>query len=76
MEKFLSKTYDIGDSVKWKWGEGWGRGQIKERFTDKTSITIKGTEVTRDASADNPAYLIEQQDGDQVLKSDSELESD
>lgn len=29
--------------------------------------------MTRNADADNPAYLIEQDDGSQVLKSESEL---
>ncbi|MGB5643454.1 MAG: DUF2945 domain-containing protein, partial [Gammaproteobacteria bacterium] len=37
------------------------------------SKTLKGSEIVRNADADNPAYLIEQDDGDQVLKSDSEL---
>ena len=35
--------------------------------------TIAGTEVVRDADEDNPAYLVEQDDGDRVLKSESEL---
>ena len=35
--------------------------------------TIKGNEVTRNATDDDPAYLIEQEDGDRVLKSGSEL---
>jgi len=42
-------------------------------FTERVSRTIKGNEVTRNATEDDPAYLIEQDDGDQVLKSHSEL---
>jgi hypothetical protein len=42
-------------------------------FTEHVSRTIKGSEVTRNASDDNPAYLIEQDDDDRVLKSHSEL---
>jgi hypothetical protein len=34
---------------------------------------MKGTTVTRAADRNNPAYLIEQEDGDAVLKSHSEL---
>ena len=34
---------------------------------------IKGSKVSREASKDDPAYLIEQEDGDEVLKSHSEL---
>lgn len=72
----MSKAYETGKSVKWKWGEGWGRGEVKEVFTQDVTRTIKGTEVNRNASADDPAYLIEQDDGDRVLKGHSELESD
>lgn len=64
---------DVGDSVSWKWGQGKASGTVKKIYTQKITRTIKGTEVTRDADDDNPAYLIEQEDGDQVLKSDSEL---
>ena len=66
-------TYNQGDKVEWNWGDGTGTGTVQESFTEKVTRTIKGTEVTRDADADNPAYLIEQEDGDRVLKSESEL---
>ncbi|MEL6416066.1 MAG: DUF2945 domain-containing protein [Pseudomonadota bacterium] len=66
-------SYAKGADVQWEWGNGIGTGRIKERYTDKVTKTIKGTNVTRDASEGNPAYLIEQEDGDEVLKSHSEL---
>ncbi len=68
-------AYDIhiGDAVEWNWGSGTGRGTVKERFTDQVTKTIAGSEITRNASEPEPAYLIEQDDGDQVLKSASEL---
>lgn len=72
----MADGYSVGDDVKWKWGDGYGRGTVKERFTSKVSRSIDGTEVTRNASDDDPAYLIEQDDGDRVLKSHSELEKD
>ena len=62
-----------GQFVEWKWGNGTARGKVEEHFTDRVTRTIKGSEVTRNADADNPAYLIEQDDGDRVLKSQSEL---
>jgi Hypervirulence associated proteins TUDOR domain len=34
---------------------------------------IKGQKITRIASRDEPAYLVRQDDGDEVLKSASEL---
>lgn len=70
----MSKQYSTGDKVRWKWGDGWGEGRVTERFTSSVTRTIDGTEVKRDASEDEPAYLIEQDDGDKVLKSHSELQ--
>lgn len=70
----MADNYNVGDKVKWEWGDGYGEGEVEERFTDKVTRTIDGTEVSRDASDDDPAYLIEQEDGDRVLKSHSELQ--
>ena len=66
-------AYREGDRVEWDWGDGTGTGKVTQVYTRKITKTIKGTDVTRDASEDDPAYLIEQSDGDEVLKSDSEL---
>lgn len=66
--------FSTGDKVKWDWGNGQGEGEIVERYTSKVTKTIKGADVTRDASSNEPAFLIEQGDGDRVLKSGSELD--
>jgi hypothetical protein len=62
-----------GTRVAWSWGQGTATGVIRERFTAKVTRTIKGAEITRNATAKDPAYLIEQDDGDTVLKSRAEL---
>lgn len=62
-----------GSKVRWTWGAHEAQGKIIERFTTRVTRTIKGTEVTREASRKEPVYLIEQYDGDRVLKSRSEL---
>ncbi len=67
-------AYKKGDEVTWKWGSGSASGKVQEKFTKKVTRTIKGNEITRNATDDEPAYLIEQEDGDKVLKSESELE--
>lgn len=69
-------NYSVGDKVKWKWGNGWGRGEVADRFTERVTRNIKGSEVVREASEDEPAYLIVQADGDEVLKGHSELSND
>ncbi len=66
-------AYAKGDTVEWTWGRGTATGAVQESFTERVTRTIKGTEVTRDADDGNPAYLIQQDDGDRVLKSESEL---
>ncbi|MGV3652201.1 MAG: DUF2945 domain-containing protein [Devosia sp.] len=68
-------TYRKGTEVSWSWGKGTARGKIEESFTDEVTRTIKGKEITRKASKDEPAYLIRQEDGDMVLKSQSEIET-
>jgi hypothetical protein len=70
----MAHDIHVGDEVRWNWGSGTGTGTVKERFTSKVTRTIEGSEITRDASDDEPAYLIEQDDGDRVLKSVTELD--
>ncbi len=66
-------SYSEGTKVEWNWGSGTGTGEVTKIYTQKITLKIKGTEVTRDASDDEPAYRIQQQDGDEVLKSHTEL---
>ena len=67
-------TFNVGDEGTWEWGTGTASGSVKERFESDVTRTIKGSEITRNASADEPAFLIEQDDGDEVLKSITEIE--
>lgn len=71
----MSDTFRKGQRVVWEWGSGTATGKIKERYARKVTCTIKGSKITRNGDADNPAYLIEQEDGDAVLKLSSELKS-
>lgn len=68
-------AYHEGDTVKWNWGGGQGSGTVTKVYTRKITLKIKGQDITRDADDENPAYRIEQEDGDEVLKKHSELES-
>ena len=69
------RSFSVGSEVSWNWGEGIAQGVVKEVYKEKVARVIKGSEVTRNASGENPAYLVEQSDGDKVLKSHSELEA-
>lgn len=63
----------VGSKVEWHWGKGTAAGRIVERFERRVSRTLKGKRIARNGTADNPAFLIEQEDGDRVLKRGSEL---
>lgn len=65
--------YRKGAKVTWNWGPGTAEGKVAESFTGDVERTIKGKTIKRKASKEEPAYLIEQEDGDRVLKSHSEL---
>ncbi|UWR21942.1 DUF2945 domain-containing protein [Sulfitobacter sp. S190] len=65
--------YSEGDKVEWDWGNGTGTGKVQKTYTQKITRKIKGSEVTRDGSEDDPALFIEQEDGDEVLKLSSEV---
>jgi hypothetical protein len=62
-----------GSKVEWKWGANTAEGKVKEKFEKPVQRTIKGTKVKRNASKEEPAFLIEQEDGGRVLKGESEL---
>lgn len=65
--------YEKGTRVSWRWGAYTAKGCISRIFEQDVSRTIKGSDVKRTASADEPAYMIVQEDGARVLKSHSEL---
>lgn len=63
-----------GTKVKWKWGNGTAEGKVVETYDKKVTKTIKGSKITREGSKDEKALYIKQDDGDHVLKSESEVE--
>lgn len=63
-----------GTEVKWNWGSGTATGTVEETFGRKVTRTLKGSEITRNGTAEDPALLIVQDDGDRVLKLASEVE--
>lgn len=69
----MSDMFRKGQTVSWNWSGGTATGKIKDRYERKVTRKIKGSEITRNGDADNPAYLIEQEDGDEVMKLASEL---
>lgn len=65
--------YETGERLAWDWGDGTGTGKVEDVFTCRVTMSLQGSDVTRNATADEPAYLVRQDDGDEVLKSHSEV---
>ena len=63
-----------GTIVQWNWASGTAKGKVVETYTEKVIKTIKGTKVTRNGEKGNKALYIKQDDGDHVLKSESEVQ--
>lgn len=63
-----------GTEVSWSWGQGRAEGTISEVHTERITRTEKGSEIVRNGTDDNPAYVITQDDGTELLKLDSEVQ--
>jgi hypothetical protein len=63
-----------GSTVSWAWGQHRAEGKVTAIHHETVRRTIKGTEITKHGSDENPAYEIEQEDGAPVLKLRSEVE--
>ena len=72
----MATSYSTGEHVKWKWGNGYGRGKVVERHTETIERTLDGSDVKRKGSDDDAALVIEQDDGQKVLKLESEVSKD
>jgi hypothetical protein len=64
----------IGDRVRWDGDTGAQQGAVSEIVTESVIRSLQGEEVTRHGTPDNPALIIEQEDGRAVMKLASEVE--
>ncbi len=63
-----------GTTVEWEWGTGKAKGEVKEIYNSEIEKKIKGSNIKRKGTESDPAYLIETEDGDEVLKLKSEVQ--
>ncbi|MEJ7774962.1 MAG: DUF2945 domain-containing protein [Nocardioidaceae bacterium] len=63
-----------GSEVSWQWGGSTATGKVVEVHRARVTRTLGGSEITRNGSDEDPAYVIEQADGARVLKLQSEVE--
>lgn len=65
--------FKIGAKIQWKWLGRPILGVVKEVHTEKITRTIKGKQIVRKGSKENPAYVVESEAGNTALKLGSEL---
>lgn len=69
----MTKRISAGDTVNWKYGKGKAAGKVQSCKAKQSTIKSKGTQITRNGNAENPACIIVQKDKTKVLKLQSEL---
>lgn len=62
-----------GTQVTWKYGTGSATGKIESVHKEPVTRKLKGSEISRAGSPDNPAFVIVQANGERVLKLKSEV---
>lgn len=67
------KKYSIGAPVQWKWLGGLIDGHIREVHFEPITKTLKGKNIKRNGSKENPAYLVQSEAGNFALKLQTEL---
>jgi hypothetical protein len=67
-------TIRTGSVVSWAWGQHRAEGKVVELHHETVTRTLGGSEITRHGSDDDPALVIEQEDGARVLKLRSEVD--
>ena len=62
-----------GTQVTWKYGTGTATGKVESTHKEPITVKIKGSDIHRNGSEDDPALVIVQENGDKVLKLKSEV---
>ncbi len=68
-----NKTFKIKAQVYWKWLGRKIQGHIVEVYFEPVTKTIKGKNIKRNGSQDNPAYLVQAESGNIALKLHTEI---
>ena len=63
-----------GSTVTWQWSGSSASGTVVEVHRSRVTRSLGGSDITRNGSDDDPAYVVQQEDGSRVLKLRSEVE--
>jgi hypothetical protein len=77
IQQLLTPHYPMrkGTKVSWKYGVGSATGKIESIHKEPITQKIKGHDIHRNGSADDPALVIVQDNGNKVLKLQSEVKA-
>ena len=64
----------VGDQVGWKWASSIATGRVLEVRHERVEIESKGKQIVRNGSHDDPAVIIQSDNGSKVLKLAHELQ--
>jgi hypothetical protein len=71
----MSSKFSIGAKVQWQWLGRPILGVVEEIFFEPVTKSIKGKNIKRNGSKENPAYLFKSDAGNIALKLGAELQS-
>ena len=70
----VGSFFNIGDRVSWQVGSRRARGQIKTKYLYTVTKRVREGAITQRGSEEDPALLIECDDGSEELRLESEVE--
>lgn len=69
----MTRSFEVGALVEWKWLGSVIDGVVEEIFFEPVTKIIKGKRIKRNGSVKVPAYLVRSVAGNIALKLQSEL---
>ncbi len=70
----VGSIFNIGDRVVWQLGSGRAIGRIKTKYLYTVTRRVREGAITQHGSEEDPALLIECEDGTEELRLESEVE--
>jgi len=67
-------TVKKGDNVEWKYGKSKAEGKVAEVHKEDVNKNVQGKTIKRKGSKEEPALVIKQDNGKEVVKSASEVD--
>lgn len=65
--------FKVGSKIQWKWLGRNISGTVEKVFEKPITREIKGKQIKRNGSPENPAYLVKSEAGNEALKLGTEL---